>query len=293
MTVPALSLPRLFEGFVLSRQAAGVRDTTLTMYRTAYTSLLSSLDDASVADVRNITPDELVAWAAAQRHYATATRDQRISKLKALFAWAHREGFLATDPALVLHRPRRDWQPDPLTPEEATRLLEVSRRGRNAARNHAIVSLMLDTGIRNSELCALRRQDIALRTGQIVVEEGKGGKSRTLVCGKRTRDALWRWLAVAPEGARALFVSEHERPLTRTVLRRIIAVLGREAGLRGRVFPHRLRHTFAVLYLRNRGDPYTLQYMLGHTDMSVTRMYVKLAAADVAETYRSPLDALG
>jgi integrase/recombinase XerD len=58
------------------------------------------------------------------------------------------------------------------------------------------------------------------------------------------------------------------------------------------VFPYRLRHTFAILYLRQWGDPYSLQYLLGHEDMTVTRQYVKIAATDVANLYRSPLDAL-
>lgn len=291
MPVPALSLPRLFEGFLLSREAAGVRDTTLQMYRTAYRSVLRNLPLEAVSDARNITPDHLIAWAAGQRELASATRDQRIAKLKAFFAWATREGFLETDPAGVLRRPRNDWQPEPLTTDEISRLLEVARRGRCGIRNYAILCLLLDTGVRNTELCEARRSDLVLRTGQLTVT-GKAGKARTLVMGKRTRDALWRWLATQDPDRLWLFTTETGRQFQRTVLRRVVAELGAEAGLRGRVYPHRLRHTFAVLYLRNRGDPYTLQYMLGHSDMTVTRMYVKLAAQDVAETYRSPLDAL-
>ena len=287
----ALTFPQLFTGFELSRQADGCRDTTLAMYRLAYRSVLASLPVDVLSDARNITHEHLLAWAAAIRPLATATRDQRIAKVKAIFHWAHENGYLDTDPSVVLHRPRKDWQPDPLSVEEVERLLEISAKGRNGIRNRAIVSLLLDSGIRSGELCGLKRGDLVLKSGQLTVQ-GKGGKVRTVLVGRKTRDALWRYLATRdPDDRGALFVSENGRPFGKDVLYRLIANLGREAGI-VRLFPHRLRHTFAVLYLRNRGDPYTLQYMLGHSDMTVTRMYVKLAAQDVAETYRSPLDAL-
>lgn len=285
-----VTLPQLFTGFLLSREAAGVRDTTLGMYRTAYRSLLSTLEPEVLDHPDQITSAHLVGWAAGMRNYAAATRDQRIAKLKAFFAWCTAEGYLAANPALVLKRPRKDWQPDPLTTDEIARLLEYARRGRNGIRNYALVCLLLDTGVRNSELCAARRSDLNLRTGQLTVT-GKGGKTRTVVMGKRTRDALWRWLATRESDELPLFATENNRPLTRTVLRRLVADIGTEAAI-PHVYPHRLRHTFAILYLRNHGDPYTLQYMLGHEDMTVTRQYVKLAAQDITETYRSPLDSL-
>lgn len=185
----ALTLPQLWTGFLLSREAAGVRDTTLQMYRTAYRSLANCLAPELLDDPRSIQPAHLVAWAAAQRHYASATRDQRIAKLKAFFAWCTSEGYLDTNPALVLKRPRKDSQPDPLSADEITRLLDYARKGRNGIRNYALVCLLLDTGVRNSELCAAKRGDLALRTGQLTVT-GKGGKTRTVVMGKRSRDAL-------------------------------------------------------------------------------------------------------
>jgi integrase/recombinase XerD len=60
-----------------------------------------------------------------------------------------------------------------------------------------------------------------------------------------------------------------------------------------KAYPHRFRHTFAIMFLEAGGDPYTLQYLLGHEDMTVTRMYVKIASRNVSDLYRSPLDALG
>jgi site-specific recombinase XerD len=70
-----------------------------------------------------------------------------------------------------------------------------------------------------------------------------------------------------------------------------VSDIGKQLGVR--IYPHKFRHTFALQYLKLGGDPYSLQYLLGHEDMTVTREYVKIAARDVTDLYKSPLDALG
>ncbi|MEI2655515.1 MAG: tyrosine-type recombinase/integrase [Microthrixaceae bacterium] len=124
------------------------------------------------------------------------------------------------------------------------------------------------------------------------VIDGKGGKDRTLIMGKSCKAALWRYLMQRPETSfPTLFVSERGKPLHRTILGRQIRIIGERAGVEP-CYPHHFRHTFAVMYLRAGGDAYSLQFLLGHTDMAVTKQYVKLAAVDVSELYRSPLDRL-
>lgn len=88
-----------------------------------------------------------------------------------------------------------------------------------------------------------------------------------------------------------LFCTERGRQLSRKRLESIVQTAGRRAGI-SRCYPHRLRHTFALMYLKNRGDAFSLQYLLGHEDMTMVRQYVKIAAQDAREIYRSPLDNL-
>jgi integrase/recombinase XerD len=73
-------------------------------------------------------------------------------------------------------------------------------------------------------------------------------------------------------------------------LAQLIAKIGKRASVHA--YPHRFRHTFALMFLKSGSDPYTLQYLLGHEDMTVTREYVKIAATNVRDLYESPLDAL-
>jgi len=284
------SLERLFEGFLLSREANQVTDGTLETYRVMYASLVETLPLDALEDATRLQSTDLLAWAASMRdRYATATRDQRIAKAKAFFNWCHGEGFIPRNPSLGLQRPRADWQPDPLTEQEVNALLDAARLGRCGIRNRALVCVLLDSGLRNSELCALRPEDVTMSSGQIRIREAlKQGKPRTVIIGKRAREALWRWMVVRPDEAEFLFCTEQGRPLDRIRLRVIISNLGKQAGFR--CYPHRLRHTFALMYLKLGGDPYSLQFLLGHEDMTMTRQYVKISSQDATDLYRSPLD---
>jgi site-specific recombinase XerC len=169
-------------------------------------------------------------------------------------------------------------------------VLESAEEGRNGVRNYAIICTLLDSGIRNSELRNLRPDDLSLKTGQIKIQDGKGSKGRTVVIGKRAKKALWRWMMQRPEEAEYLFCTEDGNKLRRVYLRVLVGAIGKRVGVH--VNPHKLRHTFALMYLKMRGDPFSLQYLLGHEDMTTVREYVKVAATDVADMYRSPLDAL-
>jgi site-specific recombinase XerD len=284
------ALKQLFDGFLLAKEADGVRETTLETYRVMYRSLVNGLDPGPLQDAASISPQDLQRWVVGLGGYARATRDQRIAKCKSFFAWCQANGFLDANPAENLKRPKKNWQPDPLSSERLGFLLDTARQGRNGARNYAILCVLLDSGIRNTELCNLTVDDVSLKTGQIKVTEGKGAKVRTVIIGKRAKEALWRWMMQRPASSDYLFCTEQGRQLHRVRLRVIVANIGKRVGIH--VYPHRLRHTFALQYLKLGGDPYSLQYLLGHEDMTTVREYVKIAAADVLDMYRSPLDAL-
>ena len=286
-----LSLAQLVKGYGLYQQAKGCSLATRETARRALVGLARSLPQQCIDDASTITPGHMIEWAAGMDGYAAATRDQRIAKVKAFFAWAVREGFLPDSPAAGLKRPRNNWQPTPMTQDQLKRILDAASKTRLPERDSAIVSLLIDTGLRASELCAAPVNALDLDSGQLRVV-GKGGTQRTLIIGKRTKSALWRWLMVRPQClAPNLFVSQNGKPLARTILGRHIRHIGERAGV-SPCYPHLFRHTFAIMYLRAGGDAYSLQYLLGHSDMTVTRMYVSIAAVDVGEMYKSPLDRL-
>lgn len=289
--VAALSLRSLFDGFLLAKEADGVRPRTLEAYRLMYSNIVRDFPPEKLENPQDLTIQDFQEWVIGLRkRLATATVDQRIAKAKAFFNWCVKEGFLETTPIGAIKRPKKNWQPDPLSEEEVTILLDSTRYSWASVRDRAILSVLLDSGMRNSELCHLKVEDITIKTGEVKIRDGKGGKDRTVLIGKRAKEALWRWMMERPEEAKYLFCTVQGKPIDRTRLGVIVRRLGERVNIR--VYPHRLRHTFALMFLKNGGDPYTLQYLLGHEDMSTVREYVKIAAQDAKEMYRSPLDAL-
>ena len=287
----AHTLRTLFDGFLLSKEADGIEPRTAEAYELMFKTLVQDFPPEKLEDPRTLTNQDFQEWAIALwERLATATLDQRLAKAKAFFNWCVREGFLESSPACKVKRPKNNWQPDPLSEDEITMLLQAAKQGRATARNYAIICIFLDSGIRNTELCKLKVEDVSIKRGEIKIHEGKGDKDRTVLIGRKAKDALWRWLMQRPSEAEYLFCTEFGAEIKRDHMCRIVRRIGLRAGIR--VYPHRLRHTFALQYIKKGGDPYTLQYLLGHEDMTVTRMYVKMAAKDVTRTYRSLLDGL-
>ena len=158
----------------------------------------------------------------------------------------------------------------------------------------AILMLLLDCGLRIAELASLKLGDVDTDTGTIVVQRGKGGKGRMMHIGDKAQKALWRYLCLYRNGdSDGLFVGQDGKPLERAGLQTMIERLGRKSGVK--VHAHKLRHTFAISYLRNGGDIFSLKYLLGHNSLTMVEHYLQsLNAEDAAKAHKrfSPVDNL-
>lgn len=163
-----------------------------------------------------------------------------------------------------------------------------------AERDRAIILVLLDTGIRASELVGLEVRDFDQSHGRLTIRHGKGDKSRNVWLGDTARAGLWKYLASRSDArpTAPLFCTRRGRALDRTNLGHMLQRAGQRAGVAG-VHPHRFRHTFAINYLRNGGDVLHLQAVLGHETMDTVRNYVRLAQIDLASAQQnaSPADA--
>lgn len=220
--------------------------------------------------------------------------------LRALVNWCLDEGLLDENPLKNVRQPRVPVeQVQPFEPAQVQALVDGARRGRAPERDVAIVFLLVDSGMRVAELCGLLIGDVDRGTGELTVL-GKGNKRRRVYVGSAARRTLWRYLETERRNAAAdepLFCSvggnDPGGPLTPSGVRQIVKKAGELAGITGvRVSPHTLRHTFAVSFLRSGGNLFELQQLLGHTDLTVSRRYVALAEADLAQAHRnaSPAD---
>jgi integrase/recombinase XerC/integrase/recombinase XerD len=223
------------------------------------------------------------------------TIQNRIRALKAFFAWLHRDGYTET---YRLERLKNYKVPqtvkEVLTEDEIRRVLGcIDVREHWGARDYAIVMLMLDSGLRLSEVTGLQARDVELVDGFLKVM-GKGSKERIVPFGAATQKALWRYQQqFRPEAELDdhFFRTLDGRPMRGETLRSIIKRLGERSGV-PRLHPHLCRHTFATRYLINGGDVFSLQQILGHSTLEMVRRYVNLASAHVAVQHRkfSPMD---
>ena len=230
--------------------------------------------------------------------------------LSSLWTWAEKEN--GTRHVIRGHIARPKYRPpviEPYTEAEVRSLLKAcetmnawDRRHEThiagarptALRDRAMLLMMLDCGLRVSELCALKVADYDRKSGQVTIRHGKGDKKRVISIATVAKQALWRYLKARSDAQPddPLFAARYTGTrMDRGGVRAIVMRAGERAGV-AKAHPHRFRHTFAINFLRNGGNPLALQDILGHEKLDTVRLYVKLAEADLlkAQTSASPAD---
>jgi integrase/recombinase XerD len=219
------------------------------------------------------------------------------SSLNAFFNWAVREELLIKSPMINLARPKIPrFIPDPFSEQEIRALLTAckSLTERSSMRMGAMLLLLLDSGARVGEILRLKMADLDLEQGRAKVM-GKGAKERYIYFGKATKRVMWRYISLARAepvpNVENLFLTFDGRPLPQRQFAHLLNKLAEIAGVK-RVHPHRFRRTAAVQFLRNGGNIFALQKLLGHETLEMVRRYVELASDDVADAHHkaSPVD---
>lgn len=220
--------------------------------------------------------------------------------IKTFCVWLVRSGYLDRNPFEGVGMPKvEQYVIQAFTADDVRKMLRAAQVRRHGERDYAIVLLLYDTAIRAGELTRLKLEDVDFDGGWLRIN-GKGSKQRMVPMGQTARRALWRYMEMArPEPivptVCEVLLNERREPLTAQGVWRIVRQAAEAADVNGkRLSPHTLRHAAAEDFLRNGGDAFALQKLLGHTSLAVTRMYVDLVAKDLADAHRraSPGDNL-
>lgn len=211
---------------------------------------------------------------------------RQLSAIRGFFRFLVREKVADADPTLLLDRPKLGRRlPRTYAFEEIERLLEKPDVSKPRGRLHAaMIHLMYASGLRVSELCALKRSDVDLRRGVVSVL-GKGGKRRLVPVGEIAIERIEAWLEDSPSD-KLLFPSPRTGPMTRQGFWKLIKRYARAAGIAGPISPHKLRHSFATHLLRGGADLRAVQAMLGHADLGTTEIYTRVAQDHVHAAHR-------
>jgi len=268
------------------------------------------LQELTIADGRNYLGSLMERDKRYQDHPMRSVEDGKLKPqyihglgraIRSFSTWAFEEGYLEENVMRRLKLPQLPKTfPEPLSEEEIQRVLTTSLNDTDERlRNFAIVMLFLDTGIRLGELVSLKLSKIDFTIGEMTVF-GKGSKERKVPIGTQAKKALIEYItrqrpeAVNPQHEDQMFLNADGYPITHDAVEKIFQRVKKVAGV-SKFHPHACRHTFSVRYLMNGGDAFSLQKILGHTSLEMTRRYVNLASGDVKEKHRrfSPMDNLG
>jgi integrase/recombinase XerD len=180
--------------------------------------------------------------------------------------------------------------PDILLPEEQSALIQQPNpRYRTGLRNLCLLRVGLDAGLRAAELCNLKVSDLDMRTGRLIVRQGKGKKDRILWLREQTLELLSQWRQRSPvaDPAGPLFCTLQGNALSTVYLRTMVARYAARAGIQKRVHPHMLRHTFATDLYRQTKNIRLVQKALGHASLQVTQIYTHIVDEELEAAMKS------
>jgi len=319
---PGLSLRSLVKGFVLTKRTEGKSQRTVEDYdenlrrflwyadRQGWSDDIRFLTEWQIREFLGYVGTETNRWGVegngsetSQCRASHTTLHHYWVTLSNFLNWLVKEGFIAESPGarIRISKPK----PKVVVPYgsgEIGRMLAVCDYDyeHNArfigSRNRAMTLVLLDTGVRLSELVNMKVRDINTETGYIRVL-GKGSKERVVRIGKVAQKALWRYLICrGHNNAEALWLTEEGKPLHNSGVQSLVKRLKERAGVTGEGSVHRFRHSFALSFLRTDRNVFNLQYLLGHSDLEMVRRYTSaLGMEDALRAHEkaSPADMMG
>jgi len=305
------NLKSVIRGYILNCRCEGKSEATIHHYEGALRRYLFFCE--SCGDLKNpqdITPEDIrqFLWyltsepvrfngssPTARKPATINTAENYYRTLHTFFNWLQRENLIPDNPVSHIKKPKVQKKViEALKPEEVKALLDqFNGKTFIDVRNRLILMMFLDTGMRVSELTNLMIPDVDMQRGSILVRHGKGNKQRLVRIGSKTQKALWQYTSLYRRGdSNRLFTDASGKPLKRNAIKLMMNRLGKRVHLEG-IHCHRLRHTFAISFLRAGGDVFSLQYLLGHSTLSMTQRYLQsLNADDAFKAHKrfSPMD---
>jgi integrase/recombinase XerD len=313
MKTSVLELGNLIQGFKLSCQTEGKSQKTIEWYTSFLLRFLRFLEQSELPTqldkIEKTHIRQFILYLQQEdrtphtnKPLAGATVQDYVRSLKVFFAWLVREEYTTDNITSGIPIPKAESKViNTFTNDDIGKLIRICYRSNgNVHRNLSIIMLMLDTGVRVSELINVNLDDVKLSEGWIRISAGKGNEERILPIGSVVQKLLWKYLnCYRPQPLTIkicnLFLSSDGLKLTRNGVQQMLRRYGRRAGISGvRCSPHTFRHTFAKKYLVNGGDIFSLQKILGHSSLASVRAYLNFFGVDIKKQHQkySPADNL-
>lgn len=274
--------------FLSFKKAQKVRQRTLSDYEKYIFSFVKQSNNTLDIDVLK---SEILNYFANIPATSPARYNHPYQCLHALFAWCAKQDYIPYNPfdKLELKKIKDEGKVQPAEIRDIQSLLNsLDKHNYTELRDYTIILLMLDTGIRTSELMSICNNDYDPESQSILIrpEVAKTSRSRTLYLSPMTNTALKKFMKVKPtEWEKWVFPTRDGKQLQANVLGRNFRKYCERAGVK--FTPYQLRHSFATLYLENGGDLFTLQKQMGHSDLQMTKRYTDISDKLLVECHSS------
>lgn len=281
-------LQNAYTDFILSRQAMLCSQKTLNWYSFVLGKVILWFVENGITKPQEIEARHVRAFLSrmAENGLADSYIHNNARAIRTLLTFFYNEKYISA-PIIFKMPSIAEKRLLCLSVEDIQKLLEDCQ----TLRDKIVILLMVDTGLRRAEVCALNWEDVDVSNGLVRVVRGKGGKARSVVVGVSTRRALLAYRTqLNPQTDQPLFQTKEGGRFTNSGLRSLLLRVGDRAGVK--ITPHALRRTFATMSLRAGMNLLHLQGLLGHTTIEMTRRYVQMVDDDLLEAHKShgPVD---
>lgn len=226
---------------------------------------------------------EYLKWLESE-HKSFSTISRYITSLRVFYKYMMDNNLISSNPFLLIHNPKKEKKlPNYLEYQDIVKLIDTASKSENSLRDVLIIELLYATGIRVSELCNIKINDINIDDNSIRIM-GKGSKERIVYFGLSAKIALNKYL-YSNNIKEYLFVNNKDEKISRSSVEDIINKISFKAGLKNKVSPHTLRHSFATHLLNEGANLRSVQELLGHSNLSTTQIYTHVSNERLRQVY--------
>lgn len=266
----------------------GLSSNTLVSYQ----SDLEKLDKFFNKPLQDISKNDLHSFIV--ELYDTGLDARSVSRIsstiKSFFNYLLAENLISLNPTLNLKAPRHTNKlPETLSYNEVNKILEVIPKDTwRGYRDYVIFDLMYASGIRVSELCNLKKEDVNIENNFLIVKSGKGSKDRITLMGESSAENIKKYIELSNDKQKVLdylFITERGKNFTRQAIWLKLKEYASLAGILKIVYPHIFRHSFATHLLEGGADLRVIQTLLGHASISTTEVYTHVTTEYIRNEY--------
>ena len=220
------------------------------------------------------------------KKYSAKTISRILSSLRSFYKYELNRGYIKSNPCSLISNPKVEKKlPNFLSYNEIEDIIDESSNDiKNGIRNKLIIELLYSTGIRVSEVVNIKVKDIDLVDNKILVL-GKGNKERYVLVGSVLKELLKEYLDIRVSNSEFLIVNKYGKQISTRSIESIIKKVVKVKGIKNKVTPHTIRHTFATHMLNEGADLKVVQELLGHENLKTTEIYTHVSNERLRRVY--------